>query len=421
MFKFRSYHFDPETYVAHFDYEGTDGTNFRETIQFVKNDLNLDHELLDRALFLCFMLIGTSYFKAHPSNIELNYDLDEFQAKFFDTVYQEGLSQFAFENHLTRESLGHFHTTIPEAKTACPAQDYHGILSLQSGGKDSLLTAEIIRNQSPSFLYVSSSDQYPTILNDLDGPLQIIKRHVDRESLLKTGGLNGHVPITYIIQSLALAQAIINHQNIILTSIGREGNEAHAYIDDLPVNHQWSKTWAAEQLFAAYVENYISPDLHIGSPLRGFSELKIAELFARRCWTKFGHKFSSCNVANYRQGQNNQQLTWCGECAKCANTYLLFAPFVSRIELDSLYAGKSLFEKPNLTNTFKGLLGIDGFMKPFECVGEIDELRRAYEMRLPEYPALPFSVPVSHFDYERITDIQPFIRELLAKIGEPIA
>lgn len=167
------------------------------------------------------------------------------------------------------------------------------------------------------------------------------------------------------------------------------------------MTHQWSKTWGAEQLFAEYVQRYISPDIHVGSPLRQYSELKIAELFVERAWDRFGHRFSSCNVANYRQGADNTELAWCGECPKCANSYVLFAPFLPSGELQSIFGGKDLFASPSLVDVFKGLLGIDGVMKPFECVGEVDELRSAYHTAQARgYTPLPFEVPVSHFDRE---------------------
>lgn len=415
MFKFLSYDFDPETYLATFSYQGNDDIIFQEKIHFCKTNLPLNSELLERALFLCFILIGTSYYKAHPTpSVALDFPLDEFQATFFSTVFQEGLSQFAFENNLTRADLAHFLANATKAPEPIRVTDFHGILSLQSGGKDSLLTATLLQKQKPTYVYVSSSKEYPNVLDELGGELQIIYRELDREHLCETGGLNGHVPITYIVQSIALVQAIINHQNVILTSIGREGNEAHAYVGDLAVNHQWSKTWSAEQLFAKYIQRYISPNLHLGSPLRGFSELKIAELFVKKCWAKYGHKFSSCNVANYRQGKDNSKLGWCGNCAKCANTYLLFAPFLPATELDDIFDGTSLFTNATLTDIFKGLLGIDGFMKPFECVGEIGELRRAYHMKSTDYPNLPFAVPDSDFDYEKISEMQSFAKKLLA-------
>lgn len=418
MFKFLNYDFNPETYCATFSYQGSDNIIFQEKIQFCRTQKSLNSELLDRALFLCFVLIGTSYYKAHPTkDVKIDFPIDEFQAQFFDIVFQEGLSQFAFENNLTRDDLAHFVANTTETPKPIQVTGFRGILSLQSGGKDSLLTATMLQAQNPTYIYISNSDHYPSILDKLGGELQIIHRKIDREHLRETGGFNGHVPITYIIQSIALAQAIINHQNTVLTSIGREGNEAHAYVGDLAVNHQWSKTWPAEQLFAKYVHEYISPNLNLGSPLRGFSELKIAELFVKNCWQRYGHHFSSCNVANYRQGKDNSELGWCGNCAKCANTYLLFAPFLPASELDSLYSGESLFVKASLVNIFKGLLGIDGFMKPFECVGEIGELRRAYHMKSANYPNLPFNVPDSDFDYEKISAVQPFIKDLLINSG----
>ena len=51
-------------------------------------------------------------------------------------------------------------------------------------------------------------------------------------------------------------------------------------------------------------------------------------------------------------------------------------------------------------------------MKPFECTGDIPELRFAYQNRQPGYAALPFEVPGSDFDYRAEYPEQPFIAEL---------
>jgi hypothetical protein len=149
------------------------------------------------------------------------------------------------------------------------------------------------------------------------------------------------------------------------------------------------------------VSRYITPDIRIGSPLRVYSELRVAELFVEHAWEKYGHQFSSCNVANYEQGADNTTLKWCGNCPKCANSYLLFAPFLPSDELKNIFNGQDLFVKPTLERTFKGLLGIDGVEKPFECIGEIDELRLAYHQAQERggYKILPFDVPISTFDY----------------------
>ncbi len=428
-FKFASYSLNPIDLTAYFSYHGADGTDFCETVQFAKPTQSLPFsdptysDILDSALRLAFVLIGISYYKSHPTTeVILPFPLDDFQARFFSTVYQDGLSQFAFTNHLTRGKLATFTATVEQntpasARGELPSCFSPSTLITQSGGKDSLLTTKIDTGEH-SYWYLSSSINHPFLLDELDQPWQLAVRSLDRPKLAQAGGLNGHVPVTYIVQALALVQAIINRQTTVLTSIGQEGAEPHALIHangeissgaeanypqdtDLPVNHQWSKTIEAENLFREYVKRYISKSLDVYSPLRNFTELKIAELFTQYCWPEYGHRFSSCNVANYTQGTDNHELKWCGRCAKCANSYLLFAPFIPREELDTLFGGRSLFEDAELLDDFQGLLGVNQKLKPFECVGEIAELRYAYHHRRPEYPALPFEVPESNFDPER--------------------
>jgi hypothetical protein len=245
----------------------------------------------------------------------------------------------------------------------------------------------------------------------------VAKRRIDKDGLQKAakeGGYNGHVPVTYIVQSFALLQAILLGKDTVLVAVAHEGEEPHATIGDLSVTHQWSKTWFAEQQFAEYVRRYISPDIHIGSPLRHLSELRVAELFVLHAWERFGHSFSSCNRANYQQGHDNSSLSWCGECPKCANAYVLFAPFVPPAELQSLFGGQELFEKPLLQETFKGLFGIDGVMKPFECIGETEELRYAYHQAVERgYSHVSFEVPRGNFDYLHEYDAQDWARHSL--------
>lgn len=418
-FTFKNFEFDYSQSIAKFHYEFDNGYGFAEEVRF-QSGFDCDHELMRRALFLAFILIGTSYYKAFPEPVvNMSFDIDEWQTKFFNTVYQEGLSQFAFENELRREDLAHFKVTSPISEKPV-AYDGKGILALQSGGKDSLLLTTLLSEKGLNFTpwFVSSSDKYPEILDELGQAPAICTRLIDFENLKKAaenGAKNGHVPITYIIQSLAVIQAILLGKNQIVTSIGQEGVEPHTKIGDLPVMHQWSKTWAAEKEFSEYVTRYISPDIKIGSPLRQFSELRVAELFVKHSWKKFGQEFSSCNIANYRQGNDNSKLSWCTECPKCANSYLLFAPFVPSAELKNIFSGKDLFLDHALEFTFKGLLGIDSIPKPFECVGETGELRLAYKMAMKKdgFSKLPFDVPDSTFDYTQTYPVQEWAEKMI--------
>lgn len=419
-FIFISYDFDKEQSRASFKYGFEDGRSFVETITFETAD-EYDEQLFDRALELAFILIGTSYYKTFPSReIDLgDLEIDEWQAKFFTRVYQEGMGQFAFENGLTRQDLAEFKPNSTEAKENEGHFVGEGVLSLQSGGKDSLLTSSLLDKKQINFTswYLSNGLYHPIVLDRVGSRLITSVRTIDREALMRAnddGAKNGHVPVTYIVQSLALIQAILLGTNRIIVSIAHEGEEPHHQIGDLAVTHQWSKTWGAEKDFAEYVARYISDDIRIGSPLRTYSELRVAEMFVESSWEKYGYEFSSCNRFNYMQGNENSKLGWCGECPKCANSYLLFAPFLPPNELQGIFAGKDLFQDPNLTDTFKGLLGIDDVPKPFECIGEIAELRKAYHMaRANGYSSLPFEVPESSFDYLKEYPAQQWAVEML--------
>jgi hypothetical protein len=421
-FIFKEYKFEPHNGMATFSYGFEDGFNFEERV-FFEVMPGYNAAVLEKALFLSFVLTGVSYYKTFPSQeiILKTGVLDEWQSKFFTKVFQEGLGQFAFENKLTRNDLATFHASTEKSPGGLQYTG-SGILSLQSGGKDSLLTASMLNRRNNIFTpwYLSSGDTYPRLLDDLSSDkLLVSKRSIDIENLnkaLEEGAANGHVPVTYIVQSFALIQAILLNKDTVLVSVAHEGEEPHEFIGDLPVNHQWSKTWEAEQMFSDYVKRYVSSDIKIGSPLRGYSELRVAELFHEYAWSDYGHLFSSCNVANYTQGKSNQELKWCGNCPKCANAFILFAPFIDADDLKSLFGGQDLFERPSLQETFKGLLGIDGVMKPFECVGEIDELRFAYHKAQDRglFKKLSFDVPRARFDYMERYDSQPALRELVA-------
>lgn len=419
-FIYDRYIYDAESSTVHFYYSFEDGRTFEETILF-ESAHQYDSRVLEKALFLAFMLVGVSYYKLFPSvDVVLNKPLDDWQAAFFSRVYQEGLGQFAYENELTRDDLVHFKSTSDVASEGAVPYSGSGLLVLQSGGKDSLLVAQLLKEKNVSYIpwYVASGSSHPAVLDDEMFPLIKARRHIDFENLknaIEAGGKNGHVPITYIVQGLAVIQAILLAKSDILVSIAHEGEEPHHDIGDLTVTHQWSKTWQAEQDFAAYVRRYISGDIRIGSPLRGLSELSVAVQFVEHAWDVYGHKFSSCNVANYQQGGDNTTLQWCGNCPKCANSYLLFAPFVESSTLKSLFNGQDLYEKPSLTRTFKGLLAIDGESKPFECIGEVDELRLGYHASQKKggYGSLPFSVPNSDFDYLKMYPAQDWAVKML--------
>lgn len=423
VFYFESRQYDPISQTASFRYSFDHERFFTERIVFGDVGSNYSSAILERVLLLAHIVIGTSYYKCFPTP-RAAFEHDELtrdQLDFCRIVYTEGLSQFIFENDLTVDDMPVFEA-LECISTEPIDYDGDGVVMLQSGGKDSLLLSQLADEQGVGYqpLYITAGGSYPSVLDEVGGlPIMTVARHLDLESLAsaaRDGGLNGHVPVTYIVESIALIYTVLTHSHAVLVATATEGNEAHERVGDLEINHQWAKTWRAEQLLTQYLAANISTQLIVGSPIRALTELKVAQLFVDKAWARFGHKFSSCNIANYRQGQQSTQLSWCGECPKCANSYLLFAPFVAPADLDAVFGGKNLMHDPSLTETFKGLLGIDGVMKPFECVGETSELRLAYHMAHDLHPAdyvLSFAVPVSDFDIEARSDADSRIEAIL--------
>ena len=252
-FEFLDYSFEQST--AKFRYQGKDDIIFTETVDFAPAEVDYDPEVLESALFLAFIVIGTSYYKASPTtSVKIKQDLTPFQADFFNKIYQEGLSQYAFENNLTRNDLAHFTSSdiTPSSHSTFTKEQS---LVLLSGGKDSLLSTEIIRESHEPFrvMFITSQKSYPAIIDEFNNPI-IVRRHIDKENLKQAGGLNGHVPVSLITESLGLIQAILIGASKLEIGIGKEGLEPHAKIQDLAVNHQWSKTVEAQTLMKEYIK-----------------------------------------------------------------------------------------------------------------------------------------------------------------------
>lgn len=415
-FIFVGYDYDEQSGLATFKYCFNNERWFEETVRFEPSD-KYDKPVFNRVLFMAFILAGISYYKTFPTKqVRLRRGaFSKNEAKFFSEAYRDGLSQFVYENELSPDDIAVFdgdHTKQPLSYQGS------GIVALQSGGKDSLLLAELLKRNGHDFTveYMRQSASYPAVIDQIGKPVRTFERTIDRGALLvadEDGGLNGHVPISYIVMAYSLLDAVLHNQNVVLGAIGQEGEEPHHHIGEYAVRHQWAKTWRAERLLSDFVQRNISQNLYIGSPLRSFSELKIAGLFARFAWQQYGRSFSSCNVANYTQGHDNSNLAWCGNCSKCANSFLLFSGFVPREELIAAI-GNDLYQNPNLTQDFKGLLGVDGVSKPFECVGEIDELRRAYWLgRRNGHSPLAFDVPESDFTIDEVGPSQTWASKMI--------
>jgi hypothetical protein len=195
------------------------------------------------------------------------------------------------------------------------------------------------------------------------------------------GFLNGHTPFSALLAFYSLlVSAISGHRNIALSN---ESSANEPTVAGTDVNHQYSKSYAFESDFRDYVKQYISADFNYFSFLRPLNELRIAQLFAQQ--VKYYPVFKSCNAGS-------KEDIWCCNCPKCLFAYTILSPFIPVIEMVHIF-GKNLFELPQMLKYLKELTGIDE-VKPFECVGTIDEVNAALQMfiALHKHEKLPLLI-----------------------------
>jgi len=162
----------------------------------------------------------------------------------------------------------------------------------------------------------------------------------------------------------------------VVMSNERSASEATRDWRGAAVNHQWSKSLAAEELLADVLAATVGPGLGWYSLLRPFSELAICRLFAERC-RRFFDVFSSCNAAFRLDGARRVD-GWDRSCPKCRFVALALAPWLDRAEVVAIQGGDVL-DDPGQVDGLAGLVEA-GQPKPFECVGEVAESRVAVRL-----------------------------------------
>jgi hypothetical protein len=96
--------------------------------------------------------------------------------------------------------------------------------------------------------------------------------------------------------------------------------------------------------------------------------MQIASFFSR-CEAYHG-VFKSCNAGSKTD-------SWCGKCPKCLFTWIILSPFLSKEKLTAIF-GKDLMADASLQPIFEELNGTAA-VKPFECVGTVEEVRACIE------------------------------------------
>jgi len=401
--------FDPATGLARFPYSLGE-LDFTETLQFPPgaDRAAAASPAFAKLLDLTAIVLGVSYFKLRApfSIVAPDIALTPAERAFAIDVYENGLGEFYARNNLAR--FGRLRLEAPEERRGpppAPSLPQRSLLPI-GGGKDSLVSVDLLSHVGVDFTPFAVNPRGP-ILSSVErierAPLYVT-RTLDAEMIrlgTQPGYYNGHVPSTAINSMIAALSALLYGYDQIVLSNERSASEGNVEFDGRETNHQYSKSLGFELLIASILSDATGGALRYFSLLRPYSEARIASLFTHE--TKFDHVFSSCN-RNFRLAGNSGPL-WCGECPKCHFVFLIFAPFMTKQRLLSIF-GRNLLDNPAHERSFRELSGLAG-QKPWECVGEIREA------------AACLYTLTRHADWHEDAVVKALKPDLFAQYGEP--
>jgi hypothetical protein len=307
-------------------------------------------------------------------------------------------------------------------------------LAFCGGGKDSLVALRLLERAGipyASFAYAHSvygqaAEQHRLIdglidtchparrhrqwvFDDfLDSPVAELRPDLGVRSLTAAetpSSLFGALPVALAhgYRYLAVAhERSADHGNLVWDATGEE------------VNHQWGKSLEAERLLAAYVQQELVTDLAYFSILKPLSDVVIFSLLGDHV------------DAVARTHSCNRKKPWCEECPKCAYVWLNLRAYLPPDALGGMFRSDPL-DNPANDVWFRQMLGLAEHT-PFECVGQVDEARlafelcrrrgmqgRAMEMFAREVPPVDVAATLA-----RLTAVDPLHCAMPAGIGEKV-
>lgn len=442
-FRFVRCGFDAGTGIVQLVYAFDDGPELVETVTVPGAPFALDAaraHAAERALRLLHLIAGVSYYKAAvPPEIRIDgYAIDADTAALLETIYLNGLGEFAYRNGLDL----HGRIVFPVGGPSGPSFDgmatagegigpegpptnasrlglrEHALVAI-GGGKDSLVSIEALRGigVEQTVTWIGGSQLIKACAERTSLPTLNLGRQLAPElfEYNRQGAWNGHIPVTAVNSAILVFAAVLLDADQVVFSNERSASYGSMIAGTGEVNHQWSKGWAFEQAFGEHVQRHVAADLQYYSLLRPLSELAVARQFAKT--DRYDAHFSSCNRNFHILGERPVN-RWCGVCPKCHFVFLALAPFMPKPRLVGIF-GRNLLDDTSQIGGYDALLEYQDH-KPFECVGEGKESRAAMAT-LSERPEWREDEIVERFAREIRSQLSPLeqqIAPLLVLDGE---
>lgn len=371
-----------------FYYKYSDGKKvekFTEKLFFDHERSRIDtipSNILDNTLKVMLLMFGVTYWKLFPSSqISLkNIILSKKEAVFWEDVYLNGLGEYFYIKKLNPYNKLKFPVGVnkPSKTNKNENLTFRDIALVQlGGGKDSIVTAEILRNNHfPFSLFTLNRHKIQKdIISLFNIESELIIKYVDNKIFKYNKLLNlivDPIPFSAIYAFTSLFAAIIYDYKYIIVSNEKSADYGNLRYKGIKINHQWDKTLEFETKFQEYINENISRDILYFSLIKPIWEIKIAKIFSK--YNEFFPYFCSCNN-NFIDRKTYSKVTWCNNCYKCLDVFILLSAFISKKQLLTIFK-EDLYQRKDLKKML-GLLIDHAKTKPFECVSTPDEIKLA--------------------------------------------
>lgn len=358
------------------------------SISFPQPIGSVSTDFLTNAVFHLGLVELISYYKAAaPKQIIIHpFHLPYKAVVFWRQLLLHGLSEYIYLNQLKPADITaskfKFRPTAPSLPK--PLTNHHfqsnQLLLPLGGGKDSAVALSLL---DPDY----HNQLIPFFLNpikpatDLANHFKIKKgivalRTIDPQllTLNRQGYLNGHTPFSAYLAFLTTITAALSGSKQIIVSNERSANQPATQLGNLPINHQYSKSYQFETNFRNYIDQFLISQLNYFSFLRPLYDLQIANLYAQR--PQLLPITNSCN-------RYAKLGTWCRRCAKCLFVYLSLSAFLPSGKLISIF-GSNLLDDSKFKPLYLQLIDPNR-PGPLDCVGTSTESIAASQLAITLY------------------------------------
>ncbi len=258
------------------------------------------------------------------------------------------------------------------------------VLAFCGGGKDSLVGMKLLERADipfASFAYSSSiygqSEPQHQLINKLVKCSLATEQHQLRiyDSFVDAPVRDSYPEIKEILAAetptslfAALPILLQNNYHYMVLAHERSANTGNLIWSDTgeDINHQWGKSYQAEQLLNHYLQTEFISNCAYFSILQPIYDTTIFNLLRQD--ENMITATHSCNIKK----------PWCCECPKCAYVWLNYMAYLDTKTVQTMFPD-NLFDIEANQPWFYQMLGL-GKHTPFECIGEVEETRLAFEL-----------------------------------------